>query len=104
VCHECGERYRELKLSEREWTCSHCGAHILRDVNAARNILDEGLQILDNKGTPLTGETVVLQPLRLVDDPTVDDRPLDLKSSGQMKQETLLAPGEHETHRSLVGG
>lgn len=105
VCHECGERYRELKLSDREWTCPHCGAHILRDPNASHNILDEGLRILDNKGTPRTGETVVLRPLRLADDPTVDDRSSDLKSSGRMKREIHhKTPVEHETHRSLAGG
>lgn len=104
ICHECGERYRALKLSDREWDCPHCGAHILRDLNASSNILDEGLRILDNKGTPRTGETVVLRPLRLADDPTVDDRLSNLKSSGRMKQEihnkTLV---EHETHRALEG-
>ena len=105
ICHECGERYRELKLSDREWECPHCGAHILRDPNASRNILDEGLRILDNKGTPRTGETVVLRPLRLADDPTVDDRPSDLKSSGRVKQEIRQkTPVETETHRSLAGG
>ena len=105
MCNHCGGIYRELRLSERVWVCPHCGAVILRDPNAACNILEEGIRILNNEGTPRTGETAVLLPLRLADDPPVDDRPLlDLKSSGQLKQETSLAPVVHETRRSLAGG
>ena len=67
--------------------------------------LEEGIRILNNEGTPRTGETAVLLPLRLADDPPVDGRPLlDLKSSGHMKRETSLAPVVHETRRSLAGG
>ena len=39
LCHECGWKYEELKLSEREWTCRNCGTRHDRDVNAALNIL-----------------------------------------------------------------
>lgn len=41
LCHECGWKYKELKLSEREWTCRNCGTRHDRDVNAAKNILTE---------------------------------------------------------------
>ena len=41
LCHECGWKYKELKLSEREWTCWNCGMRHDRDVNAALNILAE---------------------------------------------------------------
>ena len=41
LCHECGWKYKELKLSEREWTCRSCGTRHDRDVNAALNILTE---------------------------------------------------------------
>ena len=50
--------------------------------------------ILDNEGTPRTGEAVVLRPLYLVENPTVIDRPLDLESSGAVIQEIQMAvPG-----------
>ena len=41
LCHKCGWKYEELKLSEREWTCRNCGTRHDRDVNAALNILTE---------------------------------------------------------------
>ena len=41
----------------------------------------------------------------LAENPTVDDRPLDLKSSGVVMREIqLVAPGVTETHRYLAGG
>ena len=38
LCSKCGFQYKDLKLSEREWTCSCCGTHHIRDVNAAINL------------------------------------------------------------------
>ena len=34
----CGYKYYELKLSERQWTCPSCGKFHIRDVNAAINL------------------------------------------------------------------
>ena len=45
LCHNCGHKYKELRLFEREWTCKQCGATHDRDVNAALNILDEALRL-----------------------------------------------------------
>ena len=44
TCYNCGYIYKDLKLSEREWICPHCGKLIDRDYNASLNILDEGLR------------------------------------------------------------
>ena len=38
LCSKCGFQYKDLKLSEREWTCCNCGTYHIRDVNAAINL------------------------------------------------------------------
>ena len=45
LCNDCGHKYDELRLSEREWVCESCGTSHDRDVNAAMNILDEALRL-----------------------------------------------------------
>lgn len=46
TCSGCGHVLDELNLSARVWTCPKCGAQHDRDMNAARNILAEGLKDL----------------------------------------------------------
>lgn len=48
ICNDCGfvmgaNNAKKLTLADRKWTCPNCGAHHIRNWNAANNILDKGI-------------------------------------------------------------
>jgi putative transposase len=46
ICNNCRWYNHELKLSDRTWFCLGCSTLLDRDLNAAKNILAEGLSVL----------------------------------------------------------
>ena len=65
-CNSCGAICDKMPLDIRSWTCSHCGVQHDRDINAAKNIRDEGLRIIAS-GTGVTaGRGIISQKRKLI--------------------------------------
>ena len=47
TCHSCGVKADAMPLNIRSWQCKSCGAKHDRDINAAQNILAEGIKVLE---------------------------------------------------------
>jgi putative transposase len=78
TCSKCQYRLDILRLDERQWKCPGCGLNHDRDINAARNLLAEGLRQLAGR----------------------DDRDLRVDARGACPEEDLLAQVLAEEARS----
>ena len=78
LCSNCGYKMSNMGLEIRQWICPICGIQHDRDINAAINIKNEGLRILDTIGI----EQTEFKPLENI---TMDDKlAITLKSSDSM--------------------
>ena len=48
TCNCCGNKKEALSLNERVYHCDNCWAELDRDINAAKNILKQGLKLLES--------------------------------------------------------
>jgi len=60
ICSNCGHKNQALSLADRAWTCQHCYAEHDRDLNAARNIRQEGLRQAGLVSSVAVGKTETL--------------------------------------------
>ena len=62
TCNSCGWINNSLALKDRSWTCK-CGKEVDRDLNAAKNILNEGLRLNNiSVGTTDHGRGAKIRP------------------------------------------
>lgn len=67
TCNNCGYINQNLMLSERTWECPQCATKLDRDLNASKNILDEGLRsISSGVGATLRGAEIRLDELSVL--------------------------------------
>ncbi|WP_146214307.1 zinc ribbon domain-containing protein, partial [Pseudogracilibacillus auburnensis] len=45
ICSKCGNKGDKKTLEIRQWTCPVCHTNHDRDINASKNILNEGLRL-----------------------------------------------------------
>lgn len=50
LCNHCNYQNKELKPTDREWTCWNCWENNDRDFNSAKNILAEGIRTVGTTG------------------------------------------------------
>ena len=65
TCHHCGYVKEDLTIKDREWICPKCGNVIDRDLNAAINILNEGLKNISAGTVDYTDGADVIPNIRL---------------------------------------
>jgi len=94
LCSNCSYKNNKLTLNQRSWKCCKCGTIHDRDLNAAKNIKNEGLRILglDNNYDLINNKIGIRDAeFKLVDYPLMDEHSeMNLRSYDRMKQEDKI--------------
>ena len=96
-CHLCHHVKDNLRLSDRRWVCSNCGVEHDRDVNAPKNILAEGLRILEEQSAGYREERGKLRA-RSVHEGSAD-RPI-ARCLDTLNRELILLPAARARRRA----
>lgn len=76
TCSSCGWIKQDLTLAIREWTCESCSEVHDRDVNAAKNILNQGINILSGCGMQSDTKQKQGEALPLGESVTLETQPI----------------------------
>ena len=90
TCSKCGSINKDLKLSDREWTCPNCGTTHDRDNNASHNLFLEGLKLKVGRVSP---EPAYYEPTPAEYAPAGIQKSVSGYSRHTMKQEARLFIG-----------
>ena len=89
-CSACHAVRRDLTLADRHWRCEACGVEHDRDVNAARNLEQQGLRLLTGqrpagpgRSMRVEGNTPGLLPARSGPGPLPDEARTDSTQTGR---------------------
>ncbi len=82
TCSNCGWIKQDLTLAIREWTCESCGEIHDRDVNAAKNILKQGINILSGSGIESYVKQKQGEALPLGESVTLEAQPISFAVGG----------------------
>ena len=55
TCNHCGYINKDLTLRDRQWTCPNCGAEVIRDENAGKNLRDNAINLLTEEINSVLG-------------------------------------------------
>ena len=55
TCNHCGYINHNLTLKDRKWICPNCGADIIRDANAGKNLRDNAINLLTEEINSVLG-------------------------------------------------
>ena len=55
TCNHCGYVNKNLTLRDRKWICPNCGAEIIRDENAGKNLRDNAINLLTEEINSVLG-------------------------------------------------